>query len=81
MAKFAEKPAAEVVAAQPLVRVRVTKRGDMKISTGEHVAMMGDKFYEAGDEFEVAQSIGADLEERGLVEIQVAKAPAKGVAQ
>ena len=80
MAKFAEKPAVEVVAEEPVVTVRVTKAGDGKISTGKHVAMLGDEFYEQGEEYSVARSIAEALEVRGYVEIQAVKAPVKGAA-
>lgn len=79
MAKFAEKPEAELVAEEPVVAVRVTKKGDGKISTGKHVAMLGDELYEAGEEFSISRSIALELEDRGFVEIQAAKA-VKGAA-
>lgn len=45
----------------PIVRVRVTKRGNGRISTGEHDVVHGDLLYETGEEFEVAQSIALAL--------------------
>lgn len=45
----------------PLVRVRVTKRGNGRISSGVHDVVHGDLLYEADEEFEVAQSIALAL--------------------
>lgn len=45
----------------PLVRVRVTRRGHGRISNGVHDIVHGDQLYEAGEEFEVAQSIALSL--------------------
>lgn len=46
--------------ADPLVRVRVTKRGHGRISNGVHT-QFGDELYEQDDEFTVAQSIALNL--------------------
>jgi|GEM_PF-2891620 len=51
------------------VRCRVLKAGDAKISTGEHLAGVGDLTYAWKDVFETPRPIGEALEERGLVEI------------
>lgn len=52
-----------------LVRVRVLKRGDGKISTGVHDNKGGDMLYEQGEEFEVLESVAKELEDRDFVEI------------
>lgn len=52
-----------------LVKVRVLKRGDGKISTGVHDAKGGDILYEKGEEFILAEHIAEDLEGRDFVEI------------
>lgn len=44
-----------------MVRVRVTRRGADKISTGHHDPVEGDVLYEAGDEFDVIASVAYDL--------------------
>ena len=56
-----------------LVRVRVTKRGDGRISTGEHDNRGGDILFEAGERFEVARHIAEVHEEHGFVEIEDAE--------
>lgn len=45
---------------EPLVRVRVTRRGHGRISTGVHT-QHGDELYEQGEEFEVSESIAKAL--------------------
>jgi hypothetical protein len=45
----------------PLVRVRVTRRGHGRISTGERDGINGDLLYEAGEEFEIARSVALRL--------------------
>src|SRR6478736_2957584 len=45
----------------PLVRVRVTRRGNGRISSGVHDVVHGDLLYEAGEEFTVAKSIALNL--------------------
>lgn len=57
--------------ADELVRVRVLRRGDGKISTGEHDNRGGDLLYETGDEFMIARHIAEvhATDERGYVEI------------
>lgn len=47
--------------AEPTVRVRVTRQGHGKISTGEHSATDGEEFFAEGEEFEVAKSIAEAL--------------------
>jgi hypothetical protein len=51
------------------VKVKVTKRGDGKISTGVHNAAMGDELYEQGETFSIAKNIADELEDRGFVMI------------
>lgn len=45
----------------PIVRVRVTRRGHGKISTGVHDNVHGDFLYEKDEEFEIARSIALNL--------------------
>lgn len=52
-----------------MVWVRVLKRGDGKISTGEHDPQGGDFLYEQGDTFSVPRNVAEALEERDFVEI------------
>jgi len=51
------------------VRCRVLKAGDGKISTGEHLAGVGDLTFAWKDVFNMPRPIGEALENRGLVEI------------
>lgn len=70
---FVRKTAKEMALAppeDPVVSVRVTKRGADKISTGKHYPDLGDEFYAQGEVFEVAKSTADILEDRGFVEIQ-----------
>ena len=57
--------------ADELVRVRVLRRGDGKISTGQHDPQGGDYLYEAGDIFSIPRYIAEihATDERGYVEI------------
>lgn len=57
----------------PLVKVRVLKAGDGKISTGKHDPRGGDELYEFGEEPEFPKDIAEALEARHLVEIQAVK--------
>ena len=45
--KAARKP--EMLHAEPMVMCRITKKGDGKISTGNHVTGLGDTTYERGE--------------------------------
>ena len=45
----------------PLVRVRVTRRGHGRISNGVLDPVYGDQLYEQGEEFDIAQSIALNL--------------------
>lgn len=55
-------------AAEGMVWVTVTKAGDEKISTGEHVAGVGDVTYKRGDRFLVPLATAEALEARHFVE-------------
>lgn len=57
------------VVADPIVNVRVLKKGDGKVSTGAHSNRGGEELYEYGDHFEIPKSIADQLEDRGYVEI------------
>ena len=50
------------------VRVRITKFGDGKVSSGEHVAGEGDVMLSAGAEIQVSAATAEDLEARGFAE-------------
>lgn len=52
-----------------IVKVRITKFGAGKVSTGVHIAEKGDKMAERDEVIEVAHSVAVTLEERGLAEI------------
>lgn len=60
---------AVAVKADPIVNVRVLKKGDGKVSTGNHSNRGGEELYEYGDHFETPKSIADELEDRGFVEI------------
>lgn len=62
-------PTLEVQQKPETVRVTVTKFGDGKISTGEHVSAHGDVKAKRGDTLTVSLSIAEALEKRGLAEI------------
>jgi hypothetical protein len=69
-AEFAGVAAGDIAPPQdPLVGVRVLKKGDGKISTGRHDPRGGDELYERDETFTVASSIALELEELGYVEI------------
>lgn len=44
-----------------MLRVRVTRRGADRISTGQHDPVEGDILFEAGEEFDVIASVAHDL--------------------
>jgi hypothetical protein len=52
------------------VKVRITKLGAGKVSTGVHIAASGDVMASAGDMLTVPQDVADALEARGLAEIQ-----------
>lgn len=52
------------------VTVRVTKKGDGKLSKGIHVPGVGDLTHPAGAELRMGKAVAEELEERGFVEIQ-----------
>ena len=51
------------------VECRVMKAGDGKISTGEHVAGVGEVHYDRGETFTCVSTTAASYEDRGWVEI------------
>lgn len=52
------------------VKVRVTKLGDGKVSTGRHIAMIGDEMHKANDILELPLNVAQALEKVGFAEIQ-----------
>ena len=52
------------------VKIRVTKLGAGKVSTGVHVAASGDVMAQAGDMLTVPQEVAGELEARGFAEVQ-----------
>lgn len=60
---------------QPLVTVKVTRKGHGKISTGVHDRTFGDELYADGERFAVAENIALELEDRGFVVIVEDEAP------
>lgn len=55
---------------EPLVRVRITKLGDGKVSMGEHVPGVGEAYYLWKETPEFPRHVALALERRGLVEIE-----------
>jgi hypothetical protein len=51
------------------VRVTITKFGDGKVSTGEHVSVKGDVMAKRGEVLETSAEAAAALEAAGLAEI------------
>lgn len=51
------------------VRVRITRQGDGKVSMGQHVAGIGEAYYEWKEELSLPEPIAKALEERFFVEI------------
>lgn len=74
-AKLREKAARQAakVAKDPepivMVQCRVMKAGDGKISTGLHVAGIGEVHYERDETFPAEQATATGYEDRGWVEI------------
>lgn len=52
------------------VQVRITKFGNMQVSTGEHIPEHGDRMALAGMILTVDQSVADQLEAKGFAEIQ-----------
>lgn len=52
------------------VKVRITRLGGGKVSTGVHVAVEGEVTAKAGDLLTVPAAVAGELEARGLAEIQ-----------
>lgn len=68
----AESPMPVIREAKPGVTVtaRVLKKGDGKLSTGEHIPGEGDVFHVLGDILQVPAEAVEALEDRGYVEAQ-----------
>lgn len=56
--------------AEKIVGARVTKKGDGKVSMGEHIAGLGDLTYDRNEIVRFPETIALALEERGWVEIE-----------
>lgn len=67
---FAAEEAAPAPEAEAMVNVRITKKGDGKVSTGKHIGGEGDELYEAGEIVSLPRSIAEQLEDAGHAEIQ-----------
>jgi hypothetical protein len=52
----------------PLVTLRVRRKGASRISTGEHDPRGGDLLYDEGEEFTVARDVAEALIERDYVD-------------
>jgi len=52
------------------VKIRVTRLGAGRVSTGVHVAVEGEVTAQAGDMLSVPQVVAEALEAQGLAEIQ-----------
>ena len=52
------------------VKVRVTRLGAGKVSTGVHVAVAGEAMAQAGDMLTLPKAVADALEARGFAEIQ-----------
>jgi len=61
------KPKEQTKADDGLVECTVTKLGDGKISSGKHVASVGDVKYKRGEKFKVAKEIAESLADKGFV--------------
>jgi len=72
--KQAERENQAAAEAADVVKVRITKHGDGKVATGEHVAADGDVLFEAGEETPLPRVVALELEARGYAEIQEPKA-------
>lgn len=59
----------------PICEMRVTFKGDGRISNGKQVPGLGDEFYEEGETFSIASDIGYALQDRGLAEFKGKKPP------
>lgn len=53
---------------EELVEVTVTKFGEGRVSTGEHIPAEGDVKAKRGEKMMVSPSVAADLEARGFAE-------------
>lgn len=78
MAKTSKQADREkITAAQnaDLVIVRITKMGDGKVSTGEHLSGEGDLLYEYGETPRLPRVVAEALEDAGYGEIQNERTP------
>lgn len=68
----AESPMPIIREARPVAMrtVRVLRKGDGKLSTGEHIPGEGDVFHGVGDILQVPADAVEALEDRGFVEAQ-----------
>lgn len=55
---------------EKMVTARVTKKGDGRISTGDHAAGLGDLTHDRGEILTLPEATALELEERGFVEIE-----------
>lgn len=63
-----ETPATASVQTPDTTLITITKFGEGKVSTGQHVAGEGDVMAKRGDVLEVSQTVAASLEARGFGE-------------
>jgi hypothetical protein len=71
-AKAARQAAKDLTPIPPeeLVTCEVTKKGDGRISTGQHVAGIGEVHYEKGETFTAPRATAEALEDRNFVIIR-----------
>lgn len=71
-ARAARQAAKEAKPVEPeqIVSCRVLKKGDGKISTGQHFGGIGEVHYEKGETLKAPKGTAEELEERGFVEIE-----------
>lgn len=60
--------AAKPKSTSDMVEITITKLGDGKVSTGEHVAGEGDIYASRGEKLMVSPGVVASLEARGFAE-------------
>lgn len=70
MARAARQKALAGKDEQPMVKVRITKMGDGKVSMGIHVAGIGEAYYEKGEMVDLPLDVAQRIESRGFAEIQ-----------
>lgn len=57
----------------PMVKVRILKFGDGRVSTGDHHSSGGEVLAEAGEFMDIPRTVAEALEKRGFAEIEEAK--------